>query len=167
MLINRSNSRIRKLSPRYQSGIGLVETMIGLFILAVGLLGAVSLQTSAVQRDQQAYHYSQSFFLVQDLAERMRANPSGAKDYPIFFNSPASSSRNCLNTTCDSAQLADWDVNQWNKLVRKTLPYGRPEILYDLADDEYVISIQYDEDRRNRVGIRSVAFETVSVVVKI
>lgn len=149
-----------------QAGVGLVETMIGLFVLAVGLLGAISLQTSAVQRDQQAYYYSQSYFLVQDLAERMRANPTGAKDYPIFFNAPAKTSKNCMNVACDAAQLADWDVNRWNRLVRVTLPAGRPEIVYDVADDEYIISIQYDEDRRNRIGIRSVSFEAVSVVVK-
>ncbi len=56
----------------YQHGSSLIETMVSLFVLAIGLLGTLALQTKSVQHNQNSYSYTQSIVLAVDLTERLR-----------------------------------------------------------------------------------------------
>ena len=47
-----------------QQGSGLLEVMIGLFVLAIGLLGMSSMQSKALRSNNTAYMYSQAIFLA-------------------------------------------------------------------------------------------------------
>lgn len=55
-----------------QTGSSLVETMVSLFVLAIGLLGTLAMQTKSVQHNQNSYSFSQALVLASDLSERLR-----------------------------------------------------------------------------------------------
>lgn len=55
-----------------QTGSSLIETMVSLFVLAIGLLGTLAMQTKSVQHNQNSYSFSQALVLSTDLSERLR-----------------------------------------------------------------------------------------------
>lgn len=46
--------------------------MVSLFVLAIGLLGTLAMQTKSVQHNQNSYSFSQALVLANDLSERLR-----------------------------------------------------------------------------------------------
>lgn len=46
--------------------------MVSLFVLAIGLLGTLAMQTKSVQHNQNSYSFSQALVLSTDLSERLR-----------------------------------------------------------------------------------------------
>ena len=62
---------------QYQKGVGLIEVLIALLLLAVGVLGYSILQIRAVEASSEALSRSQGMLILRALAENMRANPVG------------------------------------------------------------------------------------------
>lgn len=62
-----------------QSGFSMVEVLVALLLLAGGLLGLAMAQSSVLRQVDATYLRNQASVLVQDMAERVRANtyPSG------------------------------------------------------------------------------------------
>ncbi|MCC2614654.1 prepilin-type N-terminal cleavage/methylation domain-containing protein [Aestuariibacter halophilus] len=69
MRIQRSNT----LQQR-QTGVGMIEVLVTLFILSVGLLGVASLQFISSLSNSDALSRSQSVMVAQQLSERLRAS---------------------------------------------------------------------------------------------
>ena len=59
---------------KYQSGVGMVEVLVTVFVLAIGLLGIASLQFIGTFTNTDALNRSQSVLIAQQMAERLRAN---------------------------------------------------------------------------------------------
>ncbi|HTR01534.1 MAG TPA: type IV pilus modification protein PilV [Candidatus Acidoferrum sp.] len=130
---------------RRQTGFTLVEVMICLLILAFGLLGMTALQNDVLKYNHAAFTESQALFLINDMAERIRANPNDA--YVLAYTElPPTQTIDCSANNCDSNSMATWDLNQWRAKVTDNhyLPSGQSQILYDYNTHAYVISIKYD-----------------------
>lgn len=102
---------------RYQKGVGLVEVLVALLLLAVGVLGYSILQIRAVDASSEALSRSQGMLILRSLAENMRANPTGQNAYPVavrgFTNitsAPTTPSPSCINSVCTPAQMANFDA---------------------------------------------------------
>jgi len=105
-----------------QSGSSLIEVLITLLIFTVGMLGLAALQLNALQGSSDSAQRSQSTWILQDIAERIRANPAGtAAQYaaaPVCANpptarcadyySPATSAKVAAQN-CTAAQMAAFD----------------------------------------------------------
>ena len=63
-----------------QSGVTLIEVLVTLLITTIGLLGLAALQLGALQATSDSAQRSQAVWLMQDLIERIRANPQGSAD---------------------------------------------------------------------------------------
>tara|TARA_B100002049_G_scaffold25108_1_gene16676 strand:+ start:20 stop:640 length:621 start_codon:yes stop_codon:yes gene_type:complete len=78
--------------PIRQQGVGLIEVLITLFILAVGLLGVASLQFVGSFANKDAVSRTQSELVAQQVAERLRsaARPPAVGDglvvHDRYFN---------------------------------------------------------------------------------
>ncbi len=108
-----------------QRGASLIEVMVALFVLAIGLLGMLALQTKSMQFNQSAYSYSQAVFLANDLAERIRTNAGEAAAYLLAENAtPAEVSCHSPDISCSAAQLVSHDVYAWKQNVETLLPMG-------------------------------------------
>lgn len=117
--------RVSSMKYAVQRGASLVEVMVALFILAIGLLGMLGLQTKSMQFNQSAYSYSQAVFLANDLAERIRTNTSQATAYLLAENAtPPEVTCHSPDVSCTPAQLAGHDVYAWRQNVQELLPLG-------------------------------------------
>lgn len=107
-------------------GFSLIEVMVALLVLSVGLLGMAGLLVVSVKTNHSAYLRTQASFVVQSMADRMRANSravwSGAyaKTWPLGGAGGAGA---CTAATpCGFAALADRDNAAFNRDLANFLP---------------------------------------------
>ena len=103
----------------YQKGVGLIEVLVALLLLAIGVLGYSILQLRAVEASGEALNRSQGMLILRGLAENMRANPVGQNNYPTAVRSytniiatPTAPATACFNptTACTPTQMATYDA---------------------------------------------------------
>lgn len=138
------------------AGASLVEVMVSLLILAVGLLGVLSLQANGLGSNQRSVFVTEAQLLAQDMADRImafgdiRATVSGADagqfggtDTETAYAAPA----DCV-VECSAANALLYDQNQWVTLVNNsTLPDGRGVVIWDAAASVYTVRLIWDRDR--------------------
>ncbi len=66
--------------PRSEVGLTMIEVLITLFVLAVGLLGMIGLQSRSQRAELESYQRGQALVLIQDIVDRMNANRIAAKN---------------------------------------------------------------------------------------
>lgn len=99
----------------YQQGVGLVEVLVAMLVLAIGVLGFVALQYRAVEATSESSYRVQAINIARDLAERIRVNRGVIGTYMQEMGDPdeqVSSARDCFAENCTLAELADFDVAQ-------------------------------------------------------
>ena len=62
-----------------QQGVGLVEVLVALVLLAISVLGFAALQLRAIDASFEANKQILASTIARDLAERMRANPQATR----------------------------------------------------------------------------------------
>lgn len=99
-----------------QTGVGMVEVLVALLVLALGVLGYAALQLRAMNASAEALSKSQAMLVMRGLAEDMRANPAALSDYPSLiqgyaeYSSSTVAPASCLNLTCTAVQMATFDA---------------------------------------------------------
>ena len=99
-----------------QKGVGMVEVLVALVVLAVGVLGYVMLQVRALEATIEGTQRIQAINIARDLAERVRVNREGwlgTNTYLAEFSGTqarADTTPDCAAANCTAAQLADFDV---------------------------------------------------------
>ena len=95
--------------------IALIEVLVATVVISVGLVGLAGLQTLSMKNNHSAYLRTQATMLTYDMVDRMRANVAAAQagQYTTAFNTAPAGTVNCESSTCSSASLATFDVNQW------------------------------------------------------
>jgi type IV pilus assembly protein PilV len=91
-------------------------------VLSIGLLGVAALQLTTKKSSHQAWQRSQAILLADSLLERVRMNPSAAAAYHTGLGSAAlggatraTPARDCSAQTCTPAQMATWDLWNWER----------------------------------------------------
>ncbi|MFT0694545.1 type IV pilus modification protein PilV [Acinetobacter bereziniae] len=74
------------MSYASQRGVGLIEVLVALVILALGILGFAALQLRALDAAQEATEQNIAMNTARDLAERMRVNRTALSDYKAAIN---------------------------------------------------------------------------------
>lgn len=126
-----------------QAGISPIEVLIALLVLALGVLGAVLLQTNALRYSASAADQTQASFIAYDLLDRMRANPSELAGYAISV--PAG----CRPTSAGSSILAT-DLADFSQAVSCVLPGGEAEV--SIHGQQARVSISWSEERTVAAG---------------
>lgn len=62
---------------QHQTGSSLIKVLVALLVFSVGMLGLAALQLNALQGASDSSQRSQTTWIMQDLAERFRANWEG------------------------------------------------------------------------------------------
>lgn len=94
-----------------QKGVGLMEVLVAMLILAIAILGYAALQVKATAATDESMKRSDALIILNGLAEKIRLNPVG--DYKIA--SPATLP-NCTNG-CNANNQALYDLKQYNDLA--------------------------------------------------
>ncbi len=69
-----------------QRGIGLVEVLVALLLLAVAVLGFTAMQMAAVKATDESLMRTRALTVMRGGAEAMRANPDGVSDFKAALN---------------------------------------------------------------------------------
>jgi type IV pilus assembly protein PilV len=160
------------------AGFTLIEVLIAVVVLAAGLLGLAALQTTTLSNNQSAYFRSQATQLAYDMSDRMRSNQVGVT--AGNYNDAAATADNCEAINCTPAQMAGYDLAQWNgnavlRLGLGQLPGGTGVVCIDSTPGDgtgtanaaakacdgfgtnYAIKIWWDD---NRSGAPAQGFRT-------
>ena len=101
-----------------QSGVGLIEVLVTILVVAIGLLSAAALQTISKKIHFEAVERSVAAQLMQDISQRMRAN---SRNLNLYTATDATVSpeptTNCLAEECNGAELAAYDLYQWGQAL--------------------------------------------------
>lgn len=115
-----------------QQGFSMLEILITLVIVATALFGTAGLQVHAMRMNKGSEFRTQAVFLASDIAERMEANKVAGVtgNYAVASTNIASVAPvDCANVVCAPAQLASWDISQWETaIVNLKLPQASWQI---------------------------------------
>lgn len=126
-----------------QNGVGLIEVLVALVILALGVLGFSALQLRALDAAQEATEQTVAMNTARDLAERMRVNRTVLENYKTAINDKADIDT-CVGTSsrdaepplpgkvalpiCNAATMAEYDATE---ILAKGADYGQTIIIDD------------------------------------
>ncbi len=108
----------QSVKPRKSEGFSLVEVLVGLIILAIGLLGLAGLQMQALRNNNSAYLRSQATILAYDIMDRMRISRNHARNghYTIDIGEDPDD----INPAPPDIVLSD--LKEWKETLERTLP---------------------------------------------
>lgn len=129
-----------------QRGFSLIEVLVAVFVLSIGMLGSVGMQTAALKANTQTRYLNSATTLARELAEKMRANhqvsivkDAATNPFLVSYTAevPAAPALNCFKGEClatgpeamrDSAR---WETYEWLMKTREQLPTPRVVVCFD------------------------------------
>ncbi|RYF02000.1 MAG: type IV pilus modification protein PilV [Comamonadaceae bacterium] len=133
----------RSFQARLQKGITLIESLCAIVIVAIGILGILGVQMRTLTDTQTTVRRAQAIRLIEDLGERMKANPNAisnidhyVQDWSSGNSVPMTSqaAKKCDIDNCDNGEQATYDIREWKRTVERTLPAGNAFTFVTLAD---------------------------------
>lgn len=155
-----------RLMRRHQRGITLLESMIAIVLVALGVLGILGVQLRTLADTQTSVRRAQAIRLIEDLSERMKANPSALvagvmQGYETGWGDVEGAVPDCAAAACTPADLARADMVQWKATVASTLPLGDASVfavavpVAGAADNtraQLAVMVSWRENEREREG---------------
>lgn len=128
------------LKKTQQQGVGLIEVMITVLVLATALLTVAALQTRALQFNQSAYVRSQANIFAYDIIDRIRinrgANAANIAFYEVSYDGNPGGGNG----------LATADINEWRQNLTDALPAAKGAIDCTVATQICTVSIRWVEE---------------------
>lgn len=151
-----SSSQFRR---RSQSGVGLIEVLVAVLILALGLLGMAGLQANALKTNQSAYARSQAVMLSYYMLDAMRADRTSATSQQ--YNTGSAGGDGVIEPACSAGvfnqpTLVDNNRREWLVSLRENL--GDADTTCGAifcgagAANECIIQITWDDSRAGGLG---------------
>lgn len=151
-----------------ERGISLVESLVALVVMSVGMLGIASLYITSLQTGRSALIRSQAVTLVNDMAERIRANALGRGAYKLsdYASGPQDACSGASN--CTPQALASSDLARWLASFQRVLPtsaVGNVQFVGGVGaqPDQYQVSVSWTEAGEVAPFTYGVQFEILPV----
>lgn len=123
----------RPAALRRQRGFSMLEVLIAVLVISFGLLGLAGLQSVGLKNNVSAAQRTMATQLAYEMTDRMRANEvsvlTGDYNYPSYSGAGLGgvNTAACLSVTgCNSQQLAQEDIYEWNQEICAQLPQSSP-----------------------------------------
>jgi type IV pilus assembly protein PilV len=138
--------------PR-QRGVSMVEALVALLVMSIGMLGIAGLYVSSLQANRTALLRTQAVSLVNDMLDRMRANPMARGQYDLSKYGTGPKDQNCVAAAnnCSYTKLAEDDLYRWQESVKALLP-GTPTTSVKVVEsvkantpDNYIVKVTWTE----------------------
>lgn len=123
-------------------GFTLIEVLVAAVVLAIGLLGLAGLQPAISRNNHTAYLRSQATHLASAMADRMRANMQGVLGESYHNKSQTTddcddeSDDDSAGKICGAAEMAGYDLADWNTALASQLPDGKGIVCRDGTPDD-------------------------------
>lgn len=98
-------------SARLQQGMGMIEVLVSVLVLAVGLLGVAAMQSLALRGGQGSLETSQAVMQANSIVEAMRINPTA--NYNI--------GKTCAVASVTGTDLRAYDQKAWIGALKSTI----------------------------------------------
>ena len=108
-------ARLAHPTATSQRGVGLIEVLVAVLILALGLLGMAGLQSTSLRANQSSYARSQAVMFSYYMLDAMRADPTAAR------SGNYNTTKLCDATALPGSSLADNTRKHWITSMRKGL----------------------------------------------
>ena len=148
--MNRQASMHRSLNRRHSAGVGMIEVLIAIVLLAFGMLGIAALQAAALRSSQSSIAHNEAVAQSYAILDAMRANRKVALTtnvyelgtYPtVFVSTPPAT----------DGTLAKQDLHDWMTRLQGTQGLGPTAKVIVARDatlpDTYRIVVQWDDTR--------------------
>lgn len=138
--------RVHYNRRRGNAGVGLIEVLIAVLVMAIGLLGIAALQATALRNSQSALERSQAVIHSYSALDAMRANLAGARSGAYNMAAPV-----CLVPTA-AGSLVLADQARWLSALHATMgetscgQISCQPIVGSVARD-CTITVQWDDTR--------------------
>ena len=149
---------------RNNRGFTMIELLVSVVIMSVGVLGMAGLQMLSMQQNRSALLQGEATQLVNDILDRMRANPGTSYDGVTITDDPDVTD-SCIGNTCTEVEMKDFDIAQWLCSINSTdetdsstftvcdtfgitgtLPLGRGSVV--LTGDIYAVTVQWSDSQK-------------------
>ncbi|MDH2435665.1 type IV pilus modification protein PilV [Pokkaliibacter sp. MBI-7] len=130
-------SRVLPHLPASQGGVGMIEVLITLLVLAAGMFGAAAMHLNTLRESQLVNQRLHASALADDIAGRLQMDRANVSSY--LFDS----SQSGCSSSCSSIQTAQ---NTWRSTAAEQLPSGRI-LLTKNVNGLYQIQVLWDEER--------------------
>lgn len=152
---------------RVESGFTLIEALVTAFILAVGIMGIVSLLSMSKVSQHASIQRTRAVVLADDILERIRRNPEGMSVYDMGLSAPLGGASigaepvpNCQSAICTPTELATYDLWAWERLLdgASAVATNSGDSAVGLRDVNACIDFTADDDKQN-TGIVDVVLQ--------
>jgi type IV pilus assembly protein PilV len=128
------------MNKRFQTGSGLIESLISILVVSIGFLGFAGLQVNGLAAANDSLFRSKAVYLSYQMADRVRANlPAANTGAYNNFTSQTPPSPGCtVSVNCTPAQMATNDYAEWLTEIESAsvLPAGGGVICLDSTPDD-------------------------------
>lgn len=135
------------------AGVGLIEVLIAVLILAIGLLGVAALQATALRNSQSSLQRSQGVVHVYSILDAMRANVTAARGGA--YN---------MGLTCTvpaGGTLVSDDQRNWIQAIQQNLgPNACGQV--NCAANVCTITVRWDDSRAGGASQQNYTISTSS-----
>lgn len=121
---------------KFSGGSTLIELLVALFVLAIGLLGVLAMQTTGLKSNQRAEFMTEAHMLASDMLNMIVA-------YDSFDNPSAGTFTNLTSANdltevdcsagCSRSNQYLHDRYDWSEQLKTLLPSGYGTVTYDAA----------------------------------
>lgn len=120
-------------SPSYARGISLLESLVAMVVLVIGVLAMLAWQMRTLADTQTSTRRVQAIRLIEDLGERIRANPHAWEQLERYVSdwqgaAPGPLAKPCDSQACNARELADYELAQWRLQVERSLPLAQSRL---------------------------------------
>lgn len=126
--------------PSMQRGVGLIEALVAILVLALGVLGMAGIQARTLTSTRVTQMRAEAVRAADDLLDRIQANaairqsPPAVNPYITTWGEAAEPELDCALTPCNGTQLAAFDLAQWKADLARTLPSGDATVFASDSD---------------------------------
>ncbi len=140
----------------YLSGNSILEIMLAIFISSIGVYSVFILSLKSITNINTSNQYLHASYAVEDMANRIQANPDIAKNTnayvtsKILINSSDCQENSdidyCQQQLCSATDVANYDIDNWKQMLACKLNNVTAEIIAIETDTikKYEIIIEFN-----------------------
>ena len=137
--------QLKASSPKVQHGVGLIEVLVAVLILAIGLLGVASMQAMTLKGTQSSYERTAALMAAYSLLDTMRShrgNESKLQEYEMDETcAPLSGTQTGI-----AKEKQAWLANLQRNLGHGTSTCGKV-VVHATNPPEATVTIKWDDSR--------------------
>lgn len=108
-----------------ERGLGFIEVMIAMAVLAVGMTGVFSVLADTMEQNTASRLQGVAALEAGLMATDIQTNPAYWQGISLSETAPDTNSTACNDTACTPAEIASEDVDDWGYGISHALPKGQ------------------------------------------